>query len=58
MSDCEIKVGVVGLDGHGSVFTNEVNGPNPKVKGLRVVAAMPIPSVMISEEKLKKNLDP
>ena len=57
MSVCEIKVGVVGLDGHGPVFTNEVNGPNPKVKGLRVVAAIPFSSVMISEEKLKKNIE-
>jgi len=57
MNNCEIKLGIVGLDGHGPVFTNEINAPNPKIKGLRVVAAMPIPSVMISEEKLKKNIE-
>ena len=57
MSDREIKVGVVGLDGHGPVFTNKVNGQNPKVEGLRVVAAMPVPSVMISENKLKENIE-
>ncbi len=42
MSDREIKVGVVGLDGHGPVFTKQVNGPNPKVKGLRVVVTTPV----------------
>ena len=57
MNSREIKVGIVGLDGHGPVFVNEVNGPNPKIKGLRVVASIPVPSVMISGEKLKKNME-
>ena len=40
MNDCEIKLGIVDLDGHGPVFTNEVNGSTPKIKGLCVVAAI------------------
>jgi hypothetical protein len=52
-----LKLGIVGLDGHGPVFANVVNGPEPKVEGARVVAAMPVPSVMIPEEKLAENVE-
>ena len=56
MSDV-LKFGIVGLDGHGPVFANVVNGDQPKVEGARVVAAMPVPSVMIPEEQLKANVE-
>ncbi|HHX38433.1 MAG TPA: Gfo/Idh/MocA family oxidoreductase [Armatimonadetes bacterium] len=52
-----LKLGIVGLDGHGPVFANVVNGPEPKVEGARVVAAMPVPSVMIPEERLRENIE-
>lgn len=51
-----IKVGVVGLDGHGPVFTGVVNGPSSQMKDMRVVAAMPVASVMISKEQLDENI--
>jgi len=52
-----LKLGIVGLDGHGPVFANVVNGPDPKVEGARVVAAMPVPSAMIPDEKLRENVE-
>lgn len=52
-----LKLGIVGLDGHGPVFTRQVNGAAKAVKGARVVAAMPFPSVMISKEKLAVNVE-
>ncbi len=56
MKDGIIRLGVVGLDGHGPVFTKEVNSPDSDLAG-RVVAAMPVPSAMVSEEVLAKNID-
>ena len=56
MSGSEVKFAVVGLDGHGPVFAKVVNGPEPLVPGARVVAAMPVPSVMVSEETLAQNV--
>lgn len=56
MNTPEIKLGIVGLDGHGPVFAQEVNGPEPKVEGARVVKAMPVPSVMKTEEVLAANV--
>lgn len=57
MNAGEMKLGVVGLDGHGVWFSEEVNGPAPKLPGARVVAAMPVPSVMIDGEGLCKNVE-
>ncbi|MDO9542214.1 MAG: Gfo/Idh/MocA family oxidoreductase [Kiritimatiellia bacterium] len=51
-----LKLGIVGLDGHGPVFTQQVNGAAQAVKGLRVVAAMPFPSAMISKKQLAANV--
>ncbi len=42
MNGYEIKLGIVGLNGHGPVFVNEVNGPVPKLNGVHVVVAMPV----------------
>ena len=52
-----LKLGVVGLDGHGPVFTNVVNGSQPMLPGARVVAAMAIPTVMIPEDALARNVE-
>jgi len=52
-----LKLGIAGLDGHGPVFTQQVNGTPPAVRGLRVVAAMPVPSVMISKKQLAANVE-
>ena len=51
-----IRLGVVGLDGHGPVFAKEVNSPG-KDFGAKVVAAMPVPSIMVTEEVLAKNIE-
>jgi len=56
MRENTIKVGIVGLDGHGPVFTEQVNGPARAVKGLRVTAALPWPSTMISKKQLAENV--
>ena len=55
MKNKVIRLGVVGLDGHGPVFAKEVNSPG-KDLGARVVAAMPVPSIMVTEEVLAKNV--
>ena len=52
-----LKFGIVGLDGHGPVFTQQVNGAAQAVKGARVVAAMPFPSALISKEQLTANVE-
>ena len=52
-----LKLGIVGLDGHGPVFTREVNGAAQAVKGARVVAAMPFPSEMITKKQLAVNVE-
>ena len=57
MSGHVMKLGIVGLDGHGPAFAALLNGPEPKVEGARVVAAMPIPSVMIPEDALAENVE-
>ena len=57
MNGAILKLGVVGLDGHGPVFTNVVNGSDPMLPGARVVAAMPVPTVMISEDALAQNVE-
>jgi len=57
MSAGEIRLGIVGLDGHGPLFARQVNGPSPKVTGAHVTAAMPVPSVMITEAQLAKNVE-
>jgi len=57
MSSAVLKLGVVGLDGHGPVFTDVVNGSHPMLPGARVVAAMAIPTVMISEDALAGNVE-
>ena len=51
-----LRVGVVGLDGHGPVFINQINGPDPNLPGARVTTAMPIPSAMISQDELAQNI--
>jgi len=56
MNTLEVKLGIVGLDGHGPVFSREINGPEPKVEGARVVKAMPVPSTMVTEEKLAEKV--
>lgn len=53
----EIKLGVVGLDGHGPVFISEINGKAAKVMGAKVITAMPIPSVMVTNKLLKENIE-
>jgi predicted dehydrogenase len=57
MSEAELKLGVVGLDGHGPVFISLLHGPDCPVPGLRVTAAMPVPSAMISERQLAENTE-
>ena len=57
MNSAVLKLGVVGLDGHGPVFTNVVNGSDPMLPGARVVAAMPVPTVMILEDALARNVE-
>jgi len=57
MNGAVLRLGVVGLDGHGPVFTNVVNGSDPMLPGARVVAAMPVPTVMISEDALAQNVE-
>jgi predicted dehydrogenase len=52
-----IRLGIVGLDGHGPAFAREVNGPVGKLDGARVVVAMPISSVMVSKEVLEDNVE-
>lgn len=56
MSAEAIKLGVVGLDGHGPVFATAVNADG-KMEGARVTHAMCVPSVMIPEEKLAENVE-
>ena len=57
MNGAVLKLGVVGLDGHGPVFTEVVNGSHPMLPGARVVAAMAIPTAMISEDALARNVE-
>jgi len=57
MNDAPLKLGVVGLDGHGPVFIDLVNGARPMLPGARVVAAMAVPTVMISEDELARNVE-
>ena len=54
MKEKPIRLGVVGLDGHGPVFAKEVNSSCDSL-GASVVAAMPIPSVMVTPERLAAN---
>ena len=49
-----IKLAVMGLDGHGPVFTHEVN---TRMTNARVVKAMPYPTAMIGEKKLAENIE-
>lgn len=56
MSSQILKLGIAGLDGHGPVFTRLINGLEPQIEAMRVVAAMPIPSVMIPRSKLDENV--
>ncbi|MDD5482369.1 MAG: Gfo/Idh/MocA family oxidoreductase [Kiritimatiellae bacterium] len=51
-----IRVGIAGLDGHGPVFTRQVNEARA-VKGMKVVVAMPFPSVMVSKKQLAANVE-
>ena len=53
----DTKLGIIGLDGHGPIFANELNSSNAKIEGMRIVAALPVPSIMISEKELKKNIE-
>jgi len=57
MSEITVKLGVVGLDGHGPVFTEQVNGSEPKLPGAKVVAALSFPSGMYSDEQLSRNIE-
>jgi len=57
MNTAELKLGVVGLDGHGPVFADQVNGANGSVNGMRVATAMPVPSVMVTADVLKENTE-
>jgi predicted dehydrogenase len=57
MNDSVLKLGVVGLDGHGPVFTDVVNGSASMLPGARVVAAMPVPTVMIPKDALAQNVE-
>ena len=52
-----MNLGIVGLDGHGPVFADVVNGSEPQIDGVRVVAAMPVPSVMIDDARLAENVE-
>jgi len=56
MSVPELKLGVVGLDGHGPVFISLLNGLDCPVPDLRVTAAMPVPSVMVPKRQLAENI--
>ena len=57
MRTTELKLGIVGLDGHGPVFADIANRNSPgQDYGMRVVAAMPVDSVMISKEQLRANI--
>lgn len=57
MNTRPLRLGIVGLDGHGPVFAGIINGPTPPVDGMRVVAAMPVPSAMITEDRLRENVE-
>lgn len=57
MMDVSLKLGVVGLDGHGPVFVKGVNGSDGMLPGARVVAAMSPSSVMISPSELERNVE-
>ena len=57
MSTAEVTFGIVGLDGHGPVFAEAINGPERQVAGARVTAAVAVPSVMISSEALARNVE-
>lgn len=52
-----LKLGIVGLDGHGPVFTQQVNGAAHVIREMKVTAAMPVPSVMISKKQLAANVE-
>ena len=52
-----LRLGVAGLDGHGPVFIEQLNGAKPALKGARVVAAMPVSSIMVSPEQLARNVE-
>ena len=56
MNSDVIQLGIVGLDGHGPVFAKEVNSPGADY-GAKVIAAMPVPSVMVSQEVLANNVE-
>jgi len=57
MSTDVVRFGIVGLDGHGPAFADKVNGPDSQIEGARVTAAMSVPSVMISQEALQRNVE-
>lgn len=57
MSAGELRLGVVGLDGHGPVFIEQLNGSACPVPGMKVTVAMPVPSVMITERQLAENVE-
>lgn len=56
MSLKQIRFGIVGLDGHGPVFAEQVNGRSATVEHTRVSAAMPVSSVMVSRAVLADNV--
>ena len=47
-----IRFGIVGLEGHGPVFAEHVNGEGADVEGARVTAAMTVPSTMFPPDVL------
>ncbi|MFH0963133.1 MAG: Gfo/Idh/MocA family oxidoreductase [Planctomycetota bacterium] len=57
MSKEVVRLGIVGLDGHGSAFAEKVNGRRPALKGARVVAAISFPSVMVSRAVLRDKVE-
>ena len=56
MSDPPLRVGIVGLDGHGPVFAGVLNSEDAPLCGMRAVKAMAVPSVMVSDEQLRDNV--
>jgi len=56
MKEKALTVAIVGLDGHGPVFTQQVNEARA-VKGMKVAAAMPYPSAMVSRKQLAANVE-
>ena len=55
MSEEPIRLGVAGLDGHGVVFTSQIN-KHSAVLGMRVVAALPLPTRMMPAHTLAERV--